>query len=281
MEELSEQQHEALEAYLFDRLPTAERQAFEAELATNPALRTELELQRQMRRAMQIEFTRREIAEQYGDLIRQPLEEPTAERQPVVRRLAPIWMAAAAALALALGFVVYLNRDRLFSGTDPQLAQQDTLPRPDTSKRPPVLAPVEPVLPQVAQTDQQLFETYFNSTPKPAPPLQIDPEADAAPRDDSTANARDSVAVRQAIRLLSQGRSQSAIASLQTVVLEGAPGHWRATAEWFLSLTYLQRGQPDEALAIVRRIARTNDHPYQTEARRLRTDLQTRSSNTP
>lgn len=282
MEELTEQQHDDLAAYLSNQMTPAEKTAFEAQLSQNVALQQELELQQRVRRGMRFlsfeqeakaMFTR--AKEEVEEEAKIEAEQET-EKQTILVVVRPLWQRpafwlAAATVVLLLGLFWKLYDNDITGGNDPQIAHKDstkTQPTPtDTTK------PAPPITTPQPSTDPGLLlaDAYFSPTPKANPaPVELPIEIDAGTTPDSVLIAQDSLAVGQGVGFLQQKQERKAIGVLEKTVLEGYPGHWRACAEWYLSLAYLRDRQSGKALAILNRIARTDGHPYQQEAGELR-----------
>ncbi|ADB42443.1 hypothetical protein [Spirosoma linguale] len=284
MEELNDQQHEDIAAYLTNRMPPDQRPVFEAEVLQNKALQDELALQRRIRRGVHLANNRRDVADMYAR-VKQELDNEEAEAKTgVVKR--PNWYVPMAWVAAALIFIVaglFLRPaiDRLFNLSGSEIGQhhrpphrtgQDTLSSDTSSSVSPTDTIHMPITdPSNLDMDRQLADTYFKAIPKSSPPPIVLPneEVDAGALTDSEAVGRDSIAVLQAISLLQKQRTTRAIPVLQQTVLEGYPGHWRNTAEWYLALGYLRNHQRPQALAVLDRVAHIEGHPYQVEAKKL------------
>ncbi|GAA4409143.1 hypothetical protein GCM10023187_32000 [Nibrella viscosa] len=278
MEELTDKQHDDIAAYLAGQMSPAEKAGFEEQLSRNEALQQELLVQQRIRRGMEL----LSFEEEARALFARAMQEMTAEEETIeiATPVRPLWQQpslwlAAAMVVLSLGlFWKFYDDDGGGGRSDTPVVRTDsTTDRPtpsDTSSR------ITPIPSPIPTTDRavRLADAYFSPRPKENPiATDLPDEADAAATTDSAAIARDSAAVWQGTRLLAQKKAAEAMALLQKTVLEGYPGHWRAAAEWYLSLAYLQNNQTSEARAILTRIARTNGHPYQSEARRLRNEL--------
>ena len=115
--------------------------------------------------------------------------------------------------------------------------------------------------------EEHLFTDFFSPTPKVAPSRPAGPDRVAAPVPPSQL-ATDSVRLQAAIAGLQRPDRQPAISDLMALSA-GPPGHWRASAQWYLALAYLRNNQIADAQALLQTIARLNGHPYQQEARQL------------
>lgn len=295
MDELSHEQHEAIVAYVAGLMTDLELSQFEREMAGNQTLQQGVELEHHLRRGMQMQASKREAADliQKARLRRATLEQAGTESlasevlqkrdvEPLYQknhsRAVPMIWAGAAILFVLLGIGwLFWWQQQPVPGPG-SIAQRDstvTSPppiRPDSIDEDSPLSPT-PSVDLLAETNRRLSEAYFKNTPKPAPIFDPGDELDADPLTDSTAIARDSASVWRAARLLGSGQGQEAADTLQKVVVQGYPGHWRATAEWYLCLAYLRQNQRQQARAILNRIARTQGHPYQSDAKRLRKEL--------
>ncbi|WP_144036012.1 tetratricopeptide repeat protein [Spirosoma fluviale] len=272
-----------------------QRVAFDAELEQNPLLREEVDHQRTIQRGMQLLAYKREAADMLKRInVSMDDEIPSGsqsgsependlDRSPLVKPLwgRPMAWVAAASVVMLLGLFIYLLQQPTRTGSKTPVAQTDR-PTPPVNNRPPsdsipTSTPVDsastapPVDP--ANADHLLADAFFRASPKNAPVFSPGPDTDAAAPDDSAAVAIDSANVLRGASLLKRRRDQEAATILQQIVLEGYPGHWRATAEWYLSLAYLRIDKPREARAILSRIARTKGHPYEAEARRLKKEM--------
>jgi hypothetical protein len=115
--------------------------------------------------------------------------------------------------------------------------------------------------------NEKSFDTYFSPIVKPKPIVPIDPDRVAAPSDSAQTHS-DSVRLVEAVSFLQANDTRMAIGQLATIA-QGTPGHWRATAQWYLALAYLKASQREESRKILRQIADQNGHPYQSEATEL------------
>jgi len=254
--DLSDELLEEIGAYLSGRLTAAEKARFEAQLQADPDLRDEVATQREIKQGLQFLTQKARFKAMHVDLQqrglldeieasetrpaeKRPVKEVPLLKQPVVR---PLWtyiaVAASLVLVLGLGWVIYQNRSE------------------------------ERIL--VAQ-NTEAFDAAFSALPKPAPLAPTDPDRVAAPLPAATASP-DSIRLLNAVGDLQGQELPAAIDSLR-VLAQGAPGHWSASAEWYLALAYLKANQRDQAQPLLARMVALNGHPYQREAQALQRQL--------
>ncbi|GAA4403092.1 hypothetical protein GCM10023187_18830 [Nibrella viscosa] len=254
--ELSDELLEQINAYLSGRMAVAEKDRFETQLRQDADLRREVASQREIKEGIAMIAQKQRFRQLHADLekrglltetdnsvlkndnIAAPAEETKVisfpARQSVFRANWTYW-AAAATIVLVVGLGWMFFRDQ--SGGQ-----------------------------QVAR-NEQLFNSVFATDLKPAPILPTDPDRVAAP-EITPATLQDSVRLQEAVTALRQGRTQAAIQRLRPMV-QRAPGHWQASAQWYLALAYLKNNQPEQARQTLSEIAALNGHPYQQEARAL------------
>ncbi|MBC7891611.1 MAG: hypothetical protein H7Y12_05300 [Sphingobacteriaceae bacterium] len=258
--ELSDELLEEIGAYLSGRLTAAEKARFEARLQADSDLRDEVATQREIKQGLQFLIQKERFKAMHADLQQRgllddtdasetrpaetrPVKEVPLLKQPVVR---PLWtyiaVAASLVLVLGLGWMIYQNRsdDRI----------------------------------RVAQ-NAQAFDAAFSAVPKPVPVAPSDPDRVAAPLP-AAPSSPDSIRLLNAVGALQVQELPAAIDSLR-VLAQGAPGHWSASAEWYLALAYLKADQRDQAQPLLARMAALNGHPYQREAQSLRRQLDSSS----
>jgi hypothetical protein len=264
--ELSDELLEQIGAYLSGKLSADEKDRFETQLRQNEALRQEVTLQRELKQGLTFLAQKDRFQHMHTDLdkrglladLDKPTEElkpqksqfpepavmpfptsyPVGESRPAVRFVRASWvMAASVAMLLGVGWVLYQN-------------QQEK---------------------RALLAQEQLFTDFFSTTLKAAPSRPADPDRVASPIPNSQL-ATDSVRLQAAVAGLQRSHRQSAISDL-VALSAGQPGHWRASAQWYLALAYLRNNQTAEAQALLQTIARLNGHPYQQEARQLLTRL--------
>lgn len=257
--ELSDELLEQIGAYLAGKLSADEKERFVARLRQDAALQAEVAIQRELKEGLTFLAQKDRFRHMHTDLAARGLL-PDIDRQrplhsgplPVEPRSMPLpaqrpaiqfgrasWvMAASVVLLLGIGWVVYETKVK----KTPQLAQQE-----------------------------QMFNLFFSAQLKPMPTDVADPDRLAAAPADSQ-SAADSVRLREAVDALQQANSSLAIEKLR-LMAAGRPGHWQASAQWYLALAYIRTNQPGKALPLLRTIGGLKGHPYQAEARQLRDRL--------
>ncbi len=247
--ELSEDLFEQLEAYLDGTLPAAEREAFEARLTTDEALRQELATQRAMRRALSVRGFQHQLQQARR---RQEGTGSGIQTQRAGRVIRPRWglpawqtyaVAASVAVVLLAGVWVWTGGFR-----SPAERAFDEFYQPEAQSR--GGCPQE--LPAFARYVERNYEAAL---------LQA-----SAQTDDSTR----CLTYFQGLTYLALKRPSEAIARL-TEATRSPERLIRIRAEWYLVMAYLQAGQPDTAKQVLLRIATTPDleNPYRAPARRM------------
>ncbi|WP_375446142.1 hypothetical protein [uncultured Fibrella sp.] len=263
--ELSDDLLEQIGAYLSGQLADEEKARFDARLRQEPELRQEVALQRELKQGLSFLAQKNRFKQLHADLDKRGLLTETDKQVSQPERTQPpvgapavgslpqqhqpggnlfrygraSWvMAASLALLLGIGWVVYSNR---------------------TEQRQ-----------EMAQNDAA-FTRFFSPDPKPVPPLPPDPDRVAAPLENSRA-APDSMRLQMAINGLTQPDLQPVITELTALSIR-KPGHWSASAQWYLALAYLKTNQRTQARPLLEKIAGLNGHPYQQEARLLLSQL--------
>ncbi|GAB3643718.1 hypothetical protein [Spirosoma arcticum] len=267
---LSDELLEQIGAYLSGQLTAAEKARFETRMQQDANLRNEVAIQREIKQGLAFMAQKEQFRAMHTDLNRrglltsrdessvpsagQPLPThveptyvtppPTAKLKRTVFREQWAYFAMAAVLVIVLGFgwVIYQNQqtERV------QLTQ-----------------------------NARTFDTFFSPDLKLAPVLAPDPDRAAAPQTESASS--DSVRLREAVQALQRPDTQAAIDKL-SVLIQSAPGHWSASAQWYLALAYLKTNQRQKARALAEQIAGLNGHPYQREATQLLRQLSTNPS---
>lgn len=258
---LSEELLEQIGAYLSGRMPADEKDRFSARLRQDADLRQEVALQQELKQGLSFLAQKDRFRQLHADLSTRgllpevdpprsqpaptpsPVAEPGAARVPVKRRvgygLASWVMAASVVLLLGIGWVVHQNQ---------------------TEKR------------QDVAQNERLFTKSFSTDLRPLPVVPADPDRLAASPDNGPSvtgqSGRDSVRLRGAVAALQRADMPSAIRSLRALAA-GEPGHWSASAQWYLALAYLRNNQRADARPLLQTIAQLNGHPYQTDAQQL------------
>jgi anti-sigma factor RsiW len=252
---LSNELLEKIGAYLSGQLPADEKARFDARLQQDTDLQQEVRTQRELKQGLVFMAQKDRFRQMHADLAARGLlnetesigrlpvrggpQTPVSNGVPEKRRfggygLANWAMAASLVLLLGVGWVIYRNQ-----WDDPQTLAQN----------------------------ERVFNTFFSADLKPAPILVADPDRVAASPVDRQA-IQDSVRLRKAVSALQQVDSEFSIRELTTLSV-GRPGHWSASAQWYLALAYLRNNQPAEARSLLQTMASLNGHPYQSEASQL------------
>lgn len=207
---------EAIEAYVLERMSAGERLAFEQRLATDAALRAEVELERDNIRAIELgglQRTMKLVAEEAGE-VRQ-------ERKTGVG----YFLKYAAAAVLLVGTLWWLNRpdanERLF-------AEHFT---------------ADPGLPvAMGATDDPAFAdamvsykegNYAEARAKWTPLQQQEP-------------SNDTLRYYMAMSLLAEGDAKASLTALEDLA-HGPVSAFKSKAEWYLFLAYLKAGETEKA----------------------------------
>mgnify|MGYP002777926316 CR=1 FL=1 len=244
--DLSDDLLEEIGAYLGGRLTAEETARFEARLRADAALREEVATQREIKQGLQWLDQKARFRAMHADLEnRGLLQQPTAPvvkelpavRRATVRSWAYVAVAASLVLVLGLGWVAYQN-----------WAENRAL----------------------SAQNGEAFARFFAPNLKPQSAPTIDPDRLGAPL--SPPASADSARLAAAVALLQRRETATAISELKPVA-DGSPGHWSASAQWFLALAFLKNDEREPAEALLARIAGLNGHPYQAEAQRLRQRL--------
>lgn len=245
--DLSDELLEEIGDYLAGRLTPDEKARFEDRLRADAALSDEVATQREIKRGLQFLDQKARFKAMHVDLEKRGLlQEPAApvvKELPTARRAAlrPLWayvaVAASVVLVLGLGWVAYQD-----------WAENRA----------------------VTAQNGEAFAAFFSPTLKPQSALPRDPDRLGAPLPPDA--PADSARLAGAVGQLQRGETPEAIAQLRPLA-DGPPGHWNASAQWYLALAQLKTGERDQAVALVNRLADLNGHPYQAEAQRLRQRL--------
>lgn len=264
--ELTDELLVEMNAYLSGQLDGAARLAFEARTRQDIDLQREVQLQHELRQGLSLLAQKERFKAMHTDLMQRGLlppatsrseKEPSASQEgkirPLYARQPVFWqnrgyLTAAASLALLIGI------GWLFFW-------KQSIPAPDVQQR------------------DKAFYAAFTPDLKSAPPTPADPDLLGAAQPDRS-GSRDSLQLRQGISLLQRQQLQPAITQLQPIA-QGLPGHWRASAQWYLALAYLKNGQPTQTDSLLAIITGSNGHPYQLEAQQLTNQLAPPSPSRP
>lgn len=256
--ELTEDLLAQMGAYLSGQMNEPERQVFDARVRQDADLQRELVVQHELRQGLLLMAQRQRFKAMHTDLMARGLLKPaTPEPTPISAGVQPgrvrpmptrqsvFWsgrnyLTAAASLVLLIGVGWFFA----WKAALPTLAVQ--------------------------QRDKA-FDAVFTPDIKAAPSAPADPDLlGASPLGESA--SQDSLRLQKGVGLLLRQQPQPAIAQLQPIA-QGLPGHWRASAQWYLALAYLKNGQPKQTDSLLALIAGANGHPYQLEARQLTNQL--------
>lgn len=254
---LSDELLEQIGTYLSGRMATDEKDRFEARMRQDPVIRQEVALQQELKEGLSFLAQKERFKQMHADLEKRglltshenqthwqqnpipPLPEanviPFSGNRPAVRYGWGTWaMAASIALLLGVGWILYRNQ---------------------TEKRQELVA------------NEQIFRSYFSTALKPAPVRPVDPDRLGTPSD-NTPPSSDSIRLYQAVRAMQQAALSPVISEL-TALSKARPGHWSASAQWYLALAYIRNNQRTEAKSVLKTITLQNGHPYQSEAQQL------------
>ena len=260
---LSQEQVELIEAYLANELSAADRQAFEQDIADDPAMQAELQTQRAMRLGLQalaieqrLQRARQRVAEQANSTKGDADNQPDAPVKPLIgTKQAPRWgyWAAAASVVIGLGFGlgVYWYQHQ----PAPELAYLDPATTDQLTKSLPA---------DLRPTDRQRIIDAIRGYKagqydKVVEQLRI-PSAD-----------RRTVYYQHyflGLGLLARKQYADAIAPLEAAQASlSLP--LRQKASWFLAVAYLKNGEKEKALPILDAIRTDKAHPYHTLAEQV------------
>ncbi len=260
---LSREQFDLIEAYLARELSAADAQAFEQEVAADPALQAEIQTQRTMRMGLQalaieqrLQRARQRVLadavtvdHSSSQQVDEPLVKPLNSR---LRSLSWGYLTVAASVVLLLGIGVYwYQQQQQF----PELAYADTASTDQLTKSLPT---------DLRPTDRQRITDAIQGYKagqydKVIEQLRI-PSAD-----------RRTIYYQSyflGLSYLANKQPAEAIAPLN-VALGTSSVAIRQKASWFLALAYLKNKDKQKALPILDKIRTDRAHPYYELAERV------------
>lgn len=278
------ERHQSIRAYLLERMPAADREAFEAAMAADPVLAQDVALQ-----LGEIEIGEMLLEEQARGWIAAHRRQRTAwglfglKKQVVVTLLA-------ATIALVLAAVWWFRTPETARDTPPVIAHQAppppvaTAPNGDTAPAQPVRPPADRYL-ALARENFQEPPLHTLRTPAPANAASYYRQAEQAysrgeyqhsldllAHTDST--QQQLTAFLEAHALFHLGRFQAAAGQF-SFLIDSNSRQFRYDSEWGLALCRLaEKATRQKALDLLRSLAGQPDHPY---AGRAQTFLKTLS----
>ncbi len=147
---------ELIDDYLTNRLSDADKAAFESQLATDPTLQADIELQKQI-----IEGVRKARAAELKTMLSQvPVSSPVSFTLPVMRMAASIVGAG----IMILAFSYYFNSN----SNGPQMATslEDSIQKVDPAEFEPLEEPTVPAVKEEAKKTEQPEKKVEESSPK-------------------------------------------------------------------------------------------------------------------
>ena len=250
--ELSDELLEQIGNYLSGQMTPAAKTQFEARMQQNARLKEEVAIQTEIKqglsflrqkerfKTMHADLETRGLLKSTGELRAEPSSVETKVVPLSTRRtlFGPTWTYFAAAasvlLLLGLGWGLYQNN----ADESSELAR-----------------------------NQQRFNAFFSTSLKPAPLAPVNPDRLGSSQNNNRPNP-DSLRLQEAIAALQGQDPQASLNKLQALT-RNAPGHWTASAQWYLSLAYLQTNQRERSVLLLNQIAELPGHPYRQEARKL------------
>ncbi len=272
------ERHQSIRAYLLERMPAADREAFEAAMAADPVLAQDVALQ-----VGEIEIGEMLLEEQARGWIAAHRRQRTAwglfwsKKQVVVTLLA-------ATIALVLAAVWWFRTPETARDTPPVIAHQTpppvtTAPNGDTAPTAPVRPPSDRYL-ALARENFQEPPLHTLRTPAPANAASFYRQAEQAygrgeyqrtldllARTDST--QQQLAAFLKAHALFHLGRFQAAAGQFSFLV-DSNSRQFRYDSEWGLALCRLaEKTTRQKALDLLQYMAGQPDHPYAERAQAL------------
>jgi tetratricopeptide (TPR) repeat protein len=228
---------EQIEAYLLHTMTTEERSRFETQLAADPSLQKELELQRQLLAIATVES--------FNTDQQSSIENSSAASRPsaIVKSISKWWWAAAAMLILISGFWYLQSK----SVSPQQLANQYFSP--------------DPGLPVTMSSSSQ-YQFYDGMVSY----KEADYEKAIAIWKSIATNNRQSDTLHYFIGVAYLNRDQYNDALQQLLPLAEGNSNWKEKASWYLSLTYLKLNQPQKAQKWLQTIPSYPESPELLEA---------------
>jgi tetratricopeptide (TPR) repeat protein len=221
---------EQIEAYLLDSMTTEERSRFETQLAADPSLQKELELQRQLLAIVSVE-----------SFNAAPKSAPTQTAK--ITSISKWYWAAAAVLIFISGFWFFQNQ----TATPQKLANQYFSP--------------DPGLPVTMSSSSQ-YQLYDGMVSYKEADYE---KAIAIWKSIATTN-RQSDTLQYFIGVAYLNRDQYNDALQQLLPLAEGNSKWKEKASWYLSITYLKLNQPQKAQKWLQTIPSYPEAPELLEA---------------
>lgn len=221
---------EQIEAYLLDSMTTEERSRFETQLAADPSLQKELELQRQLLAIVSVESFN-------------AAPKPAPTQTAKIRSISKWYWAAAAVLIFISGFWFFQNQ----TATPQKLANQYFSP--------------DPGLPVTMSSSSQ-YQLYDGMVSYKEADYE---KAIAIWKSIATTN-RQSDTLQYFIGVAYLNRDQYNDALQQLLPLAEGNSKWKEKASWYLSITYLKLNQPQKAQKWLQTIPSYPEAPELLEA---------------
>ncbi len=244
---------EQFSAYTDNTLPGNQRQALEQQLATDAALRAELEAYHQFRYSIESVALKQRLEHLHHRLNRQgALTYPTHSLPPPIR----FRPGRPARVAVVMGLILLLAGAGIYWATRPTRAEQVFLSyyqsEPIARNFTDCGFELAPGVQAYRSRQYQQALTEFNKLPGRQP----------------------CVYYYRGLVQLALGRAPAAIADLEKAVAPqpAAPGLTSQKADWYLALAYLKSNRPGDARRQLGIIAGQAGHPFQRVARKALAD---------
>lgn len=228
---------EQIEAYLLHTMTTEERSRFETQLAADPSLQKELELQRQLLAIATVESFK---ADQQSRIENSSAASRTSA---IVKSISKWYWAAAAVLIFITGFWYFQNQ----TSTPQKLANQYFSP--------------DPGLPVTMSSTSQ-YQFYDGMVSYKEADYE---KAIAIWKSIATTNSK-SDTLQYFIGLAYLNRDHYNDALQQLLPIAEGNSKWKEKASWYLSLTYLKLNQPQKAQKWLQTIPSYPEAPELLEA---------------